>query len=71
MSFLAGLRPAGALLSLAIAALSAVPAAGQVDCGRLAQQIAAAANSGGSQQIATLPPATIRTITPMDSSLAR
>lgn len=52
MSFLAGLRPAGALLSLAIAALSAVPAAGQVDCGRLAQQIAAAANSGGSQQAA-------------------
>ncbi|MEI2735415.1 MAG: DUF2865 domain-containing protein [Rhodoblastus sp.] len=52
MRFLAGLRPAGAFLTLAIAALSVAPAAAQVDCARLAQQIAAAANSGGSQQAA-------------------
>lgn len=52
MSLLAGLRPAGVLIALAMAALPVARASAQIDCKRLAAQIAAAANSAGSQRAA-------------------
>ncbi len=50
MNFLAGLRPAGIVLALSLAALPATRAAAQVDCARLASQIAALGNGGGGSQ---------------------
>lgn len=56
MNFLAGMRRVGVLLgvltALATIALPASRAAAQVDCNRLAAQIAAAGRSGGSSQAA-------------------
>lgn len=52
MRFLAGLRPAGIALALALAALPVTRAAAQVDCARLARQIASLGNGGGGSQLA-------------------
>ncbi|HMN71718.1 MAG TPA: DUF2865 domain-containing protein [Rhodoblastus sp.] len=53
MRFLAGMRPAGIILALSVAASPMPRAVAQVvDCARLAQQIAAAGASGGSQKAA-------------------